>query len=61
MGRPYRFMKGGGEEVRITNRYITDVNNELFEIYTAFNRNGEIFSADDIKNEFIGQTLVALP
>lgn len=55
------FMKGSGEEVRITNRYITEVNNELFEIYTALNRKGEIVSAEDIKNKFTGQTLVELP
>ncbi|GAA4329378.1 site-specific integrase [Mucilaginibacter gynuensis] len=54
------FMKGSGEEVRITNRYITEVGNELFEIYTAFNRKGEIVSADEIKNKFTGQPLIEI-
>ena len=43
------FMKGSGEEVWITNRYITEVSNKLFEIYTAFKRKDENVSADDIK------------
>jgi len=55
------FMKGNGDEVRVTNRYINEISNELFQIYTAFNRNGENFSADDIKIKFTGQALVELP
>ncbi|GAA4329288.1 hypothetical protein GCM10023149_33900 [Mucilaginibacter gynuensis] len=46
--------------MRITNRYITEVSNELFEIYTAFNRKGEIVSADEIKNKFTGQPLIEI-
>jgi len=53
------FMKGTGDEVRITNRYINEVGNDLFEIYAALNKTGEIFTADDIKSKFTGQ--VALP
>jgi site-specific recombinase XerD len=49
------FMKGSGEDVRITNKYINEVSNELFEIYMEFNRNGKTASADDIKIKFTGQ------
>ena len=33
----------------LTNKYINEVSNELFEIYMEFNRNGKTASADDIK------------
>jgi hypothetical protein len=55
------FMKGSGEDVRVTNRYINEVSNELFEIFTVLNRREEIFSADDTKNKFTGQTLAVVP
>jgi site-specific recombinase XerD len=55
------FMKGSGEDVRITNKYINEVSNELFEIYMDFNRNGKTVSADDIKIKFTGQVDVDVP
>jgi site-specific recombinase XerD len=55
------FMKGSGEDVRITNKYINEVSNELFEIYMKFNRNGKTASADDIKIKFTGQMEVDAP
>lgn len=53
------FMKGSGDEVRITNRYINEVSNDLFEIFAGLNKSGAIITADEIKNKFIGQ--VELP
>jgi hypothetical protein len=32
------FMKGSGEEVRLINKYINEVGNDLFAIYTALDR-----------------------
>jgi hypothetical protein len=55
------FMKGSGEDVRITNKYINEVSNELFDIYMEFNRNGKTASADDIKIKFTGQMEVDAP
>ena len=61
MGRANRFMKGSGEDVRIINKYVNEVSNELFKIYMEFNRNGKTLSADDIKIKFTGQMNVDVP
>lgn len=50
------FMKGNGEEVRLVNKYINDVGNDLFEIYTTIIKNSGIVSADEIKNKYTGQS-----
>jgi len=55
------FMKGSGDEVRITNRYINEVSNDLFEIYAALNRNGGFITAEEIKNKFAGQETLPPP
>jgi site-specific recombinase XerD len=55
------FMKGSGDEVRITNRYINEVSNDLFEIYAALNRNGGSITAEEIKNKFTGQEALPPP
>jgi site-specific recombinase XerD len=55
------FMKGGGDEVRITNRYINEVSNDLFEIYAALNRNGGALTAEEIKNKFTRQAELPPP
>jgi site-specific recombinase XerD len=55
------FMKGSGEDVRITNKYINEVSNELFEIYMEFKSNAKTVSADDIKTKFTGQMNVDVP
>lgn len=52
-------MKGSGDEVRITNRYINEVSNDLFEIFAGLNKTGATITAEEIKNKFIGQ--VELP
>ena len=48
------YMKGSGEEVRVTNKYIGEVSNSLFEIYSGMTREGKFISADDIKIRYIG-------
>ncbi|WP_345954050.1 site-specific integrase [Mucilaginibacter sp. PAMB04168] len=46
------FMIGNGEEVRRINKYINDVNNELFDIYQHFKSLAKVFSAEDIKDKY---------
>jgi len=55
------FMKGSGDEVRITNRYINEVSNDLFEIYAALNRNGGTVTAEEVKNKFTKQAELPPP
>lgn len=49
------FMVGNGEEVRIVNKYISEISNALFEIYRAFKSDGKPFSAEDIKEKLTGK------
>ena len=55
------FMKGSGDEVRITNKYINEVGNDLFEIYAGLNRSGGPITAEDIKSKFTGQVTLPPP
>jgi site-specific recombinase XerD len=48
------FMKGSGNDVRIINKYINEIGNDLFEIYTSFLKIDETFTAEDVKNKFTG-------
>ena len=49
------FMKGSGEEVRLINKYINEVGNDLFAIYTALTRSNAYMSAEEIKDKYTGQ------
>lgn len=51
------FMKGSGEDVRITNKYIGEVSNSLFEIYTSLSKDGKLITADDIKIKYTGMNI----
>ncbi|WP_345949978.1 Arm DNA-binding domain-containing protein [Mucilaginibacter sp. PAMB04274] len=45
------FMKGSGDEVRITNKYINEVGNNLFEIYVGLSRCDRPVTAEAIKDK----------
>lgn len=49
------FMKGNSEEARTVNKYIIGVNNELFAIFTSFNKGVQVLTAEDIKTQYTGQ------
>lgn len=51
------FMKGSGEEVRNINKYLIEVNNDIFGIYLDFKKQGQFISAEEIKNKFTGQAI----
>ncbi|MDT3403729.1 site-specific integrase [Mucilaginibacter terrae] len=52
------FMKGSSNEVRVINKHINDVGNALYDIYTALSQCDSGFTAEDIKNKFLGHTSV---
>ena len=53
------FMKGSGDDVRVTNNYINETNNFLFEIYSNFRKKDTAVTAEGIKMMFTGPASVA--
>jgi site-specific recombinase XerD len=47
-------MKGASEESRLVNNHLTDVRNELWNIYTEKNKLDQYISAEEIKDKFLG-------
>jgi hypothetical protein len=48
-------MTGSGDQSRWVNKYLIEVNNDIFAIYLDFKKQGHVISAEEIKNKYTGQ------